>query len=230
MHEFVYDGTPSSSFGIYVFDSDSLHKSASKDYEVVSVLGRSGDLIFDNKRYLNVEVEYPFVTGEKGREKMTALMSFLASKKGYHRLEDSMHPDEFYLAYCREALEPHLLDGMARGYVRFTRKPQRYLKSGEIEVTAGSTIYNPTEFDAKPYLHIVGTGTLTVNGVRITVTGSQQYTDIDCEAEDCFMGSLNLNDKVAIEGYEFPVLSAGENALSIPSGMTVTIKPRWYRI
>ena len=78
---------------------------------------------------------------------------------GYHRLEDTYHPEEFYTARLAAALEPDVNIPMNAGSftLSFDRKPQRYLKSGEMEVEGVSPLYtyNPTLYASRPIIRVL---------------------------------------------------------------------------
>ena len=52
---FVYGGTSSASFNFIIMDNDNLN-GFENDFELVSIPGRSGDLIINNNRKLNKEI------------------------------------------------------------------------------------------------------------------------------------------------------------------------------
>ena len=230
LKSFRYAGRDSKEFGIYISGA-STFSAPERDVTSVSVPGRSGDLLYDNNRYRNAEISYRCGIVKDFARNFQAFRSFALSQKGYQRLEDGYHPDEFYLAYIPTGLTPEVTPDLKAGEftLSFMRKPQRFLKDGEFPITlsASGTIYNPYDFAAKPLIRVTGTGTVMVNDTLITITGSQAYTDIDCDIQDVYMGDLNLNSLVTVDGYEFPALEPGDNTITL-SGVTVEITPRWF--
>lgn len=102
-----------------------------------------------------------------------------------------------------------------------------------VEYYPNDRMTNPTIFESKPLIRAYGSpGTIDINGTTITIAATGgTYTDIDCDMMDCFEGSTNLNDKVSFSGYDFPVLSPGENSVTPGGGITsVEITPRWWRV
>lgn len=90
---------------------------------------------------------------------------------------------------------------------------------------------NPTAFPAQPLIRAYGNGSFTMDGITITITNATSYTDIDCEAMDCYEGSTNRNNDVSFSTYDFPTLQPGDNEVTIVSGITmVAITPRWWRV
>lgn len=102
-----------------------------------------------------------------------------------------------------------------------------------VEYYPNASMNNPTIFESKPLIRAYGSpGTIDINGTTITIAATGgTYTDIDCDMMDCFEGSTNLNDKVSFSGYDFPVLSPGENSVTPGGSITsVEITPRWWRV
>ena len=115
--------------------------------------------------------------------------------------------------------------------IEFTRKPQRFLRSGEGVVTYNATgkIYNPTLFDALPLIRIYGNGTLTVGTTSVTWSGASAYVDVDCDIQDAFYLGSNMNQYITLSGYNVPKLVPGETQITLGDGIAkVEITPRWW--
>lgn len=173
---FLFDGKKSEDFDVYITGS-AVYDAPDRDVELVNIPGRNGALVIDRNRFNNITVTYPAGTYAKDQAdfaiKMEALRNFLASRKGYKRLEDEYNLDEFRLGIYKDGLQVDpVLHGKAGQFsLVFDCKPQRYLKSGEAptEFTADGTIYNPTFFDASPLLEVKGRGEVVLNGFPIEI-------------------------------------------------------------
>lgn len=230
---FVFDGKSSAEFNAYIATSKAFD-GAEHDEEVVEIPGRNGALVFSNGRYKNFVAEVACYISQNMQTNVDGLRSFLSRKYGYHRYEEAIKPDEFRLA---RFLGPFSLSASDRVGAAFTlsfdMKPQRFLKSGEIPVTymAAGAIFNPTEYDAKPLIRCYGqSGTVTVNGTPVTVTGCSAYADIDCELMEVYEGTVSRNGTTVLVNGEFPALDQGENAVSFSGWSRVEIIPRWWTI
>lgn len=236
---FTFAGTDSRDLGVYISGSG-VYSSPERTYEDITIPGRNGLLLGNERRLENIEVTYPaFVYGNLA-QRTEALRSFLLSQIGYKRLEDSYHPDEYRLGFFRGPLEvePSAVRDAGSFDLTFNCKPQRFLKSGEQTLTFGTsgTVTNPTLFKARPLLRIYGTGTLNIldedgnsNGY-ITINTASGYTDIDCEIMEAYKGSASCNGYVSV-GNDFPVLSPGENTLSCSGEITaVDLTGRWFTV
>lgn len=109
--------------------------------------------------------------------------------------------------------------------------------SGDITVQYGnSPVYNPTEFDAKPLIKVVGIGTAVVGDTAITITGTAGQTIyIDCDSMEIYKlnggAPQSAASLVSFSGNDFPKLKAGSNTVALGTGITsVTITPRWWII
>lgn len=186
---FVYDGIDSRSFDAMVFDRNTS-SSPTKEYSTVAIPGRSGDFILSGHRFTNVPHEYDVIIRNHFDENFESLKGLLLSRDGYCRLEDSIHPNEFYKAYYSETIEPKVSKNRKLGKftLRFSRKPQRYLLSGEQETilrqnnsTQTSVITNPTQFPCYPLIMVKDTNMssgfeFSVNGTKIKLLAYDSTT------------------------------------------------------
>ena len=232
----TFDGVTSSSLSTYISGEGSFD-APERVYDMQTIPGRNGALAIDEGRFENIEITYPaFIFTNSGTDfetKLAALRNEILSRKGYKRLSDTYHPDEFRLAIYKSGLEvsPKDINRAGQFNLVFDCKPQRFLTSGETVVTktASGYITNPTNFDAKPLLVVTGTGTLTVNGVAIAITATP--TTIDCEAMEAYNGTTSRNGSITLSPNRFPVLSPGSNNITLSSGISkVEITPRWWRV
>ena len=229
---FVFDGKSSLDFGVRI-SGDGVYSSPKRDYEIQSVPGRSGDLVFDNKRFENVSLTYPAGIVKNFRDNVAALRSFLLTRTGYKRLEDTYHPDEYRLALFEGPLDVKETGTIAGKFdITFNCKPQRYLKSGErtYTFTAAGEIRNRTLFPAKPLVLIYGNGTAGIGSKTIEVSGnSYPYVEVDCETMDAFYGANNCTSMISLTSGDFPELVPGDNEITLGKGITkIELIPRWW--
>lgn len=211
-----FDGVNSLDYGIYI-TGESVYNAPERDVESLEIAGRSGDYLLDKGRWKNIDVTYTAgAFGSDQSEFATKIRQFrnlLASRYGYHRLTDTYNPNEYRLGVFKNAVEVE-----ANSYKRagefdlvFNCKPQRYLTSGETEltVTSGQTINNPTLFDSSPLLAVKGYGTIQFNGYTIEIengaigainASSGQYASggaIRIPISD-YTGMYNATDQISI--------------------------------
>lgn len=132
---FTFDGVDSRSFGVYI-SGQGTFKAPARSYDAIEIPGRNGALLGIDSRLGNVELTYPAFIYSNFTENIAAFRAFLLSHKGYFKLKDSYHPEEFRLAYYPGPFEPDVTSANNAGSfdITFICKPQRYLESGE-EVT-----------------------------------------------------------------------------------------------
>ena len=211
---------------------------AERDVEVISVPGRSGDLLVDNGRWRNVDVEYHIQVTDLIN--VHGLRAALIAELGYNKLRDNYEPNEYRIARLKEPPEIVQHTGtVAHMVVRFDCKPQRYLDSGDIdrEYTANSNIFNPTNFNALPLIRVygygyVGIGTNTIQILQPASGDTRAYIDIDCDTQNAFemtqSGLINRNNNIELSSGEFFYLRPGQNGISIDGDITKLILwPRW---
>lgn len=155
-------------------------------------------------------------------------------KTGWQILRDDYDTDHYRLAYFKGPFDVENRYTRAGKFdVVFHCRAERFLISGnaEIGVETGEKIHNPTAFNAKPLIHITGSGngTLTVNGTTMEFTGITDYLNIDCDRMDVYR--LPAENKNNLMTGEFPKLKTGDNLITFSGGIaTVRITPRWHII
>ena len=164
----TFDGESSADYGVYI-TGQAVFNAPEREVEMITIPGRNGTFALDKGRFENVTVTYPagiFAdTDEDFSEAISDFRNWLCSRQGYVRLEDDYNPNEYRLAVYKSGLEVELAQLKAGEFnIVFECKPQRFLTSGETEitVTSGDEITNPTLFDASPLLEVSGYGSLKV--------------------------------------------------------------------
>lgn len=219
----TFGGVNSSSYGIYI-SGEGVFNAPVRDAEVISIPGRNGSFLLDNGRYENIEVRYPAFNTATDKATFIAnidgFRNAIASQKGYQRLEDTFHADEYRMASFIGGLEINPIlynDHTSQFEIVFNCKPQRFLKTGETATSyaRNSTISNSTLFDSHPLLQFnssgsdgtisLGTQTLTVKSALVGVT------------------PLNLTSaSTTISGYTLADIVTINNTSSYNSGDTIT--------
>lgn len=178
-----FDNVSSRTYGVYI-TGEAVYNAPEREVEMISIPGRNGAFALDKGRFENIEVTYPagiFADSESNfAEAVSDFRNFLCSRKGYVRLTDEYNPNEYRMAVYKSGLEVEPAQLKAGEFeITFDCKPQRFLTSGETEVTVpnNGTLTNPTLFDANPLLAVTGYGNIVINGKTIEV-GSGQVGDI----------------------------------------------------
>ena len=243
-HEFIYNGMNSRDYGLKISGEDTWTR-PQPDVKRISVPGRNGDLIQLGNRYQNLDITYHCGIVKDLRTNFDAFNARLLSEPGYHRLEDSYHPEYYRLAVFESALDPDVKQRALVGEVdiKFNCKPQLFLKSGEIEqtITNGGVIYNPTPYTASPRIRFKfqsseAGGSITINGVTISIQKSGTVDDfiIDCERQDIYLRNnrANMNNEFVLSSGEFFELHPGRNLVEF-NGLyqnRVWITPNWWTV
>lgn len=225
--------------GIYVDSSLSFNKPA-KTVQTFTVPGRNGSLVIDEGIYENVVITFPAYFKEHQGVTFPVmwrrLINFLASLSGYQRIEWAWDPNHYRLGRVILPQAPNAVRLNKDGFfdLSFDCKPQRFLTVGEVSAayTASGTLWNGTQYAAKPLIRVYGNGTTTVGDTQITTANnSGNYIDIDCEMMDCYRGATNMNASVTFTGTDFPTLEPGEIQILLGTGITrLEITPRWWEL
>lgn len=224
----IVNGKDMADFGVYLTNAG-VYTTPEKDIEEIEIPGKSGTVQFSKNRYKNVKVTYPCGLPFTFKENFNDMISFLCSQKGYCRLEDTFFPDFYREGSFYSPVSPKVSYDAEIGTftLEFNCKPQRWLKSGEepIEIQSSGAILSPSYEDCKPLIKITAAGSVTINGVTISVSSLNggEYAMIDCELKNIYsnLGSLNLYSMGV-----FPSLTSGENEIAVTT--PAEIIPRWW--
>ena len=170
----TFDGINSLDYGVYI-TGEAVYNTPERDVESIEIPGRSGDYLQDNGRWKNIEVTYKAgVFGDDQSEFASKIRNYrnaLASRIGYKRITDTYNPNEYRLgAFVKPVeVEPKSMSRTGEFDIIFNCKPQRWLTTGEDEVTVetGDVVTNPTPYDASPLLMVEGYGAIDFNGYEI---------------------------------------------------------------
>jgi len=231
---FNYKGVSSLDNGI-IIKSKQTHNGAGRDVTYQSIPGRSGDLIIDNNRFLNVLVSYTVEILENEAYSLPELTrkikGWLLSDVGYFRLYDSYDSKYFRLAACTDELDiSEDVYGIGNCTIAFNCKPFKYAFDGQnnIKLTESGTITNPEQYPSRPYIKITGNGdiTLSINNDSFVFSDVDEFIEIDSEIMNAFKGAIPQNNKMRTPF--FPSLEPGENNISWTGNVAgVEIIPRW---
>ena len=228
---FTLDGESSAKYGIAMQGPPSFSAPKPKITKV-SVSGRSGDLIFAEDAFENIQgILRCFILHGQSYDTIADANIWLA-KTGYRKL--TFDGDD--LAY-RLACVTNVAECAVRMYyldpfeIELDCKPQRYLNSGDVQIMfSASGTFDCPAYSGLPLLRIYGTsGTVTINEKTITLLSISTYVDVDCELQDAYKENVNCNGNISCT--DFPKLRHGQNNITISSGITsVVLTPRWFTI
>ena len=206
--------------------------------EVQQVPGRNGDIILPHGSFLNYEQEYAAFLDAKHIGKLEQVMpkvvDWLLGHPGYQRLEDSYFPDVYRMAYFADGAEfISVFNEYGEGTLKFNCAPEKFYKTGEksMTITKGQVLRNPSAFDAMPLITVTGSGSgsITFNGVGLSISSIQTSVTIDVKLHKAYNGSTNRNSTIS-GSYENMKLGQ-ETTISWSGGVTgVSLIPRWWTI
>jgi predicted phage tail component-like protein len=234
INQFSYNGKRSyDDMNLIITDTPS-RASPARRVTYTAVDGRNGDILNDEGCFDNGEVKYK-VTAIAEDFEMPLLAKkikrWLQGEAGYFVLTDTYDPNYFYLACYSGKID--IVDKFGKlgaATLTFKTKPFKFSFDGQrkIAITETATIYNPEDWEASPYIKIVGRGdiTLSINNASFAFTGVDNYIEIDSDIQSCFKGTELRNNKANF--IKFPKLSEGENNISFTGAVSeIIIMPRW---
>lgn len=170
---FIFDDIDTRNYDDVLVYFNEIDTTPKRVGEFIEIPNRNGSFFLDGGRYEDVTHVYDIVALSKADA--SDLINALASKVGYFKLQDSFNSDEYYSAVFDSKVEPNVTKERDKLTFKltFTRKPQRWLTSGEtaVTVTSGDTLTNPTLFESGPLLEATGSGAIQFNGYEIEYAG-----------------------------------------------------------
>lgn len=231
---FIFDEEDSRNYGVYI-SGQAVFDAPARRGEQIQIPGRNGDLHLDDGSFDDIELIYPAFIVRGFENNIQRFRNMLLSRKGFCKLYDSYHDDEYRLARYASGMEVKPTAVLTAGSfdIIFDCHPQRFLASGDTKqtFTAAGTITNPTLFASKPLIRVYGTGTVGIGSYSIKINTANVYTDFDCDIQDAYKGTVSCNNYVELTGNKFPELIPGANGITLGTGITkVEITPRWWRL
>lgn len=218
---FEYNGLTSDIWNCYKLQPINF-PSPSRDYDLVNVPGKNGDMIFDKGRYNSVEIVIEcFIVGDF-LTYFDAMRGFLMADVAYHRLVDSVYPDEFRMACVRNVEAKQKTPGGGTVEITMTCMPQRFLKSGELPVAfpdsskSQQTIYKYSDFSSYTKTNIIDPISRQINS---DLSGSLFYV------VDMSNAPLTAGQMISIDGGfdDYFVVLCSDNPVSASSNASRTL-------
>lgn len=186
-HSITFGGLDSAFFDIWL-SGEGTFAAPERDVKKVSVPGRNGDLMIDGGKWENIDVTYPAYIHTDFFNKFEEFRKEICRERGYQRLEDTYHPDEFRMGILTDGLNPNNFVNFYRSGqfdLTFNCKPQRFLKSGEqpiqiliplVFVNTWSTMRLPIYDDLALTAHSADTLSITVRTYDSSMTVVRELT------------------------------------------------------
>lgn len=233
----IFNGVSSEDLGL-VIQTPPTYEFPDRDMSSTHIPGRNGDLVIDNKCYKNVRRVYNLAKGFKNVEHLVPnaqeVLAWLTAPRGqYRRLEDDYDPEVYRMAmYNAAGSFTNYFDKALSINAEFICKPQRFLKSGDEPVVYNSNIakiINPSVYDALPIITLRNIPLsmskyiiMSIKDSNGDITSSVSLTDlpdgvatIDSETQNCYAGTTDINDKIGLNGQDFPTLGANESTIEV---------------
>lgn len=230
MNTFTYNGTSSSTYGIFI-EHRPVMSFPKRVIESIAVPGRSGNLLFDTGAYENVTLTYQVAYRGSVRPTGVDIATWLY-QNDYLTLTDTYEPSYFRKAvYVSPLNVTDIINVAGRATITFDCKPQRYLLSGltAITPTSGDDITNLYQ-PALPIVSLTGNGTLTVGSRTVTISGNTGTLVLDSERQTAEEGGNNANSLITLSD-GFPVLENGDTTVSWTGSIaSVEIIPNWWTL
>ena len=178
----TFDGVNSLDYGIYI-TGEAVYNAPERAVELVNIAGKNGALVLDQGRFENIEVTYHAGCFADNQEdfarKVMEFRNVLASRFHYVRLSDEYHSDEYRMALYKDGLEVDAVQYSTAGEfdITFNAKPQRFLTSGEVPVTADD--WSDVQTESGSLVTIDNDGSLAVKSLEVALEPIQDLNGYD---------------------------------------------------
>ena len=200
-----------------------------------SPVGIDRAILFDDNAYNNREISV--VIGFEGKNADANIQNFLSALDTGKYVDFQMYSDANYTyQVVRQSTgtiaRPTYSDSYRELTLTLSAAPYKYVTPANTATvtTTQSTLVNPTNYVAKPYIKIVGDGaiTLTVNGTAYKFTNVKGSIELDSAMQNVWRVDtgimVNENAKMAIG--PFPTFKPGNNTIVLSAG-TATVDMKW---
>lgn len=234
INQFSYNGKRSYDDMNLIITDTPLRVSPARRITYTSVDGRNGDILNDEGCFDNGEVKYKVMAIAEDFEMplmVKKIKRWLQGSASYFFLTDTYDLNYFYYAcYSGKIDIADKLGLLGAATLTFKTKPFKYSFDGQrkITITGATTLYNPEDWEAFPYIKIVGSGdiTLSINNTSFAFIGVDDYIEVDSDIQSCFKGTKLRNNKASFT--DFPKFVEGENNISFTGAVSeIIIIPRW---
>lgn len=202
-----------------------------------SSVGLDRSILFDDNAYENRKISLTIGFKESKTEVNERIAKLMANIDKGEYVDLVVYSDSKYTYQIIRSAEssvsrPAINSDYREINLEFSAAPYKYL-SDVTNSTIGTTITtltNPTLFNAKPHIKIVGNGkiVLTVNGAQFIFNDVSGSIELDSSLQSVYRmdgnKAVNENNKMVIG--PFPEFKSGANTISVSSG-TATVEPRW---
>lgn len=203
------------------------------------IAGVDGAVVFDERNYKNRVFDISIlIQAQTYDERVSLCTKFMKTLDTGRYIPAIFYSDEDYEYRIIRTSEvktgkPGFFDEMETLTFTVSAEPYKYARNQEaITVPKDQEIevVNPTEFVAKPYLKITGTGaiTVTINGTAYRFVNVSGSIEVDSSLQSVYRmdagKAVNENAKMVIG--PFPELNPGKNKMRITGGNGV-LEPRW---
>lgn len=242
-HDFSFNGFKLSELGA-VIRQRPTHIISMPSLYFVEKPFKSGDEIINYGRYKNLSYKIPIRAlpsfCDLTLEEFTKKLAEWLVTENYGIYRDTYNSGCFRYGIVSEISEVISVESdVYECEITFNFQPFLYSDEGQNLLTYLSTnnsinltLINPETVPSEPTLKIIGSGNfvMAVNGKNIYLTGVENYIIIDKKREDVYDSNGSCNGK--INAVELPLLTTGENTISITGGsaFTVEITPNWRRL
>jgi len=175
-NSFRFGTVDSSDYNLLVA-GDGTFNAPERDVDTIEIPGRNGDLLIDKRRFKNITVEYTVYCYaddlDAFRTQLRNFRNALSSQKGYQKLTDTFHPDEYRLGTFISGFEaePVMFNTIAEVVLKFDCKPQRFLLSGDEPITLGE--WGETETYSGSIVSFDGTETTAIKSLKVNIVPKQ---------------------------------------------------------
>lgn len=247
MEYIEFNGVNSLDLNIGITSRKGILGSAERDVSILSVPGRDGDLVVDNGRYKNVQIEFEsYILPDSPQFKdeyelfqlCQKVKEWLTKEVKYCKIKSSRQHGYYRLARLSNKLDiADVYFQIGSCKLTFDCYPYMYSEAGDTEVIVAKNqeiqLYNLESLESKPMIKLIGNGnaTITLNGKVYNVNSIANQIYVDSEREIVYSDKGIEYGK--LEADSFPVLRVGSNTLKIEytDGITeAIIIPRWRRL
>ena len=231
---FTYDGVHSSVMGL-TLQAPMVLAAPVPRVETITIPGRHGVLTRWDGTYLARTLRGDFFALGGGVERdVLAVSRWLVGSHGQKKLVTDDDTQHYLLATPDAGAQSAIRLGLLAPFsLSFTCDPRRFLVWGddEIDVTESRSVYNPTDFAARPLIFANGEGVITIGiaGAVLTLAIPEGGIWYDADTSTAYTEAGNANALASVTGDV--VIPGGYNDIEVTGNASaIKIIPRWWEL
>lgn len=237
----IFNGRNSNEFGLFLDYSNFEWQSTQRTRQIQQIPGLSGDRIYSDNRFDNVEQQFNFYLKRDRNKSILEIQSeisdWLYTESDYASLYFSGFPEYEFQAIASQSTTLKWQQSLyGEITITFNMKPFAYRIGADVYQPIdvdGTVLINPENQISLPKIKVYGSGQIgiTINDQLFEVTDASNGVIIDSELMITHSDDGVLDSTlVRFPYHRYPVFEVGENYIAADGATRLEVMTKWHRL